>query len=126
MIFPLFKTWLKPWLGTMVGSSSKKSDYKDPSGFQPINGGAGEHTDRHRTTNNNTHPNSDGMTHNNDSEEQMSEDMKLQNIFARTSTPPNPTTHPNGIIISSQVEVTHEEVRPARGGQKSQPTSDKW
>lgn len=106
MIFPLFKTWLRPWLGTALGSSRKA--YKTPSGFRTIGGGGGssrtEFRSRGRRGAQSPNPITANMTFN-ESEERIVTDIKMQTISVGSEAggvkPPA-----GGIVVSKEVEMT--------------------
>lgn len=105
MIFPLFKNWLRPFFGSALSSSGKAYKYK-PDGFQTIGGGGASYSQSRKSRNPGGSAISANMTFN-DSEERMVDSMKMQNI--RVTATPSPADHPAaGILVSNQVEITHE------------------
>ncbi|KAI6785006.1 uncharacterized protein J7T54_008100 [Emericellopsis cladophorae] len=127
MIFPLFKTWLKPWFESALRSTSQKKTYelRNPSGFRTIGGGgtAGEGSGPSHAYSNNrsrighgagagssSHGMSTNMTFDNDSEEMMVEDHKMGTIQVTVDNNTRQQSHPaTGIMVSNQVEITHED-----------------
>lgn len=109
MIFPLFKTWLAPFLPSNLRSSSNNNNkaYKSPgSGFVTIGGGGassrnrqGPHSSSHITAN---------RTFDNESEEHIfkgNDDMKMQQMHTTGGT----QRALNTIVVSKQVRVTTED-----------------
>ena len=120
MIFPLFKTWLAPFLPSNLRSSSNNNKaYKSPgSGFVTIGGGGGAssrsrqgpHTSSHITAN---------MTFDNESEEHIVKgngDMKMQHMHSTGGT----QRALNTIVVSKQVRVTTEDYNSERSAESFQ------
>ncbi|KAH8678503.1 hypothetical protein BX600DRAFT_546055 [Xylariales sp. PMI_506] len=106
LVFPLLKMWLRPFFGSVLRSSGKDYQYKGPNGFRTIGGGGGTGT-RERNVRGPSKVNP--ITANlslNDSEERIISDIKMQNFGKPV----------NGIVISSEVQVTSED----RGGHHSE------
>lgn len=105
MIFPLLKTWLQPWLGTVLGSSRKA--YRTPSGFRTIGGGGPSREGRSRRGPPSANPITANMTFS-ESEERIVADIKMQKIevssMAGGNSPPV-----NGIMVSKEMKVTTED-----------------
>ncbi|VUC35303.1 unnamed protein product [Clonostachys rosea] len=122
MIFPLFKTWLRPWFASALRSSEKAYNYRTPNGFQTIGGGGGPSGGKSFSRNNRSGPVSEthitaNMTFNG-SEEQIMDDVKMQSFKVTTSPVSDSDGQPkSGITISNQVEITTEE----RGAQHQNP-----
>ncbi|KAF7550891.1 hypothetical protein G7Z17_g5398 [Cylindrodendrum hubeiense] len=104
LLFPLFKTWLTPLFGSVMRSSQKT--YNTPSGFRTIGGGGGDQSRSRRGP-----PTANPITANmsfNDSEERIVDDVKMQNF--KVSSEPVVAGGPiNGIVVSNQVDVIHED-----------------
>ncbi|CAH0054412.1 unnamed protein product [Clonostachys solani] len=121
MIFPLFKTWLRPWFESALRSSEKAYNYRTPNGFQTI-GGGGANGSKSFSRNKRSGPASEthitaNMTFNG-SEEQIIDDVKMQSFKVTAGPVSGSDGQPRpGITISNQVEVTTEE----RGGQQQNP-----
>ncbi|KAH7375416.1 hypothetical protein B0T11DRAFT_293106 [Plectosphaerella cucumerina] len=101
MIFPLLKTWLQPWLGTMLGSSRKA--YRTPSGFRTIGEGGPSKDGRSRRGPPSANPITANMTFS-ESEERIVADIKMQKIGAGFNKLPA-----NGILVSKEMKVTAED-----------------
>jgi len=89
MVFPLFKAWLRPMLGSTRGSSSKqyKQNYKrTPEGFRTIGGGDGSGNGTHsseRAARSSKHHQGKSVLSNvsfTESEERIIETMKMQDM----------------------------------------------
>jgi hypothetical protein len=118
MIFPLFKTWLAPYLPSSIRSSSNNKAYKNPgSGFVTIGGGGvssqgrrGPESSRRITA---------SMTFDNESGEHIvkgNEDVRMH-----TLSPTGGTTHPmNTIVVSKQISVTTEDGSSERSAESFQ------
>ncbi|RAL07866.1 uncharacterized protein BO97DRAFT_428907 [Aspergillus homomorphus CBS 101889] len=116
MVFHLFRTWLARAFGSAFQSSQKS--HKNPSGFQTIGGGGGASASRNR--NRSTDPITIGLTFT-ESEERMMGDMKMQTLKAYPA-PADVTDTPNSaIVVSNQIEITHETRRSSRI--ESEPSS---
>ncbi|KAH7382760.1 hypothetical protein DE146DRAFT_669791 [Phaeosphaeria sp. MPI-PUGE-AT-0046c] len=105
MIFPLFKSWLAPFVPSTFRSSSNNKAYKSPgSGFVSIGGGGASSRDRGGLSNHVTA----NMTYDNESEEHI---VKETNIVKMQDLHPVRDTQrsPNGIVVSRQVSVTTEK-----------------
>ncbi|KAG9252261.1 uncharacterized protein F5Z01DRAFT_638535 [Emericellopsis atlantica] len=147
MIFPLFKTWIKPWFASALRSTSQKKTYelRNPSGFRTIGGGtAGEGSgpshayskNRSRTghgtgAGSSSHAMSTNMTFDNDSEEMIVEEHKMGTIQVTVDNNNNNPTrqqgHPaTGIMVSNQVEVTHEDRSSQVSDAQTQKVRDAW
>ena len=126
MIFPLIKIWLKPWFGSALGSSKKAYDYKS-SPFRTIGGGGASgggtaySSNRHRRGVESSAI-SENMTFN-DSEENMVNDIKMQNIQTSINQIPRENQSRSGILVSNEVRITHED-RSSHGGTDN--LSDKY
>lgn len=109
MVFPLIRTWLAPFFGTMLKSSQRNS-YQSPSaGFRTIGGGGGGNSYNRGRGPQSANPITANMTFN-DSEERMVEEVKMQNM--KTFDGSHSHHHqPSGIVVSNEVEVTHEDRR---------------
>ncbi|OKO97975.1 hypothetical protein PENSUB_9555 [Penicillium subrubescens] len=108
MIFHLFKSWLGAIFGSAFQSTQKI--YKTPSGgFRSIGGGDYQSRDRRGPTSSN--PVTANMTFN-ESEERIVDNVHLEGLKAYAG-PVGENTSSNGIVVSSQIEVTHEAIRSA-------------
>lgn len=107
MIFPLFKSWLKPLFGSVMRSSQKT--YKTPDGFRTIGGGGpGDSRSQSRRNGSGTDPNTINMTYT-ESEERMVNDVKLQVLQPSHSGHITDDQRTQGIVVSSEFKVTTED-----------------
>jgi hypothetical protein len=119
MVFPLFKTWLRPILGNTRGSSSKqyKRHYKGtPEGFRTIGGGDGgsgngvyNSSERAARSSKHNHPSKNVLTNVSftESEERIIETMKMQNMKTAGDK--------RGIVVESKIVVDVSD-EPEHGG----------
>ncbi|KAJ5091129.1 hypothetical protein NUU61_005999 [Penicillium alfredii] len=116
MIFHLLRTWLARVYGGAFQRSSQ-SPYKSPSGgFRSI-GGGGDYSSRNRRGPPSVNPITANMTFS-ESEERMVDEMKMQGLKAYPDSS-TPNESPNGIVVSNQIEVTHE-TRSSRASQQAE------
>ena len=118
MVFPLFKTWLRPILGSTRGSSSKqyKQNYKRaPEGFRTIGGGDGSgngvHNSSERAARSSKHHHGKSVLTNvsfTESEERIIETMKMQDMKS--------AGNKRGIVVESKVVVDVSD-EPEHGGE---------
>ena len=124
MLFPMFKSWLYPIFGTLLGSTQRQ--YKTPSGFQSIGGGGGDSRNTRRTPAGKNRSNN--VTVNatfSESEEHMVDDVRLQNFTAvAASTRGDPP--PSGIVVSKHVYVAREEKDVALSHAPQSPIRENW
>ncbi|KGO77306.1 hypothetical protein PITC_092660 [Penicillium italicum] len=104
MVFHLFRIWLNKVFGSQFQSSQKT--HKSPSaGFRSI-GGGGDYASRKGHGPASTDHMTIGMSFT-ESEERMMEDVKMQNLRTlEVPTPGNPSS--SAIIVSNQIDITHE------------------
>lgn len=121
LLFPLLRAWFTPLLGSMLRSSQKT--YQTPSGFRTIGGGGGDGQRRR----NRGPPTANPITANitlNDSEEHIVDDVKMQPL--NISSTPVSTDYPsNGIVVSNEVEVAHED-RSSHHSEHAQRVREIW
>lgn len=115
MLFPLFRVWLAPLFGSALRSSKKS--YKSPTGLVTFGGGGGGGSstphNRPRTAN----PITANMTFS-ESEERIVGAIKMDVVGgARPS---------NAIVVSNQVEVTHEDRNSQIDSRYVQHTHEHW
>ncbi|RHZ66748.1 uncharacterized protein CDV56_108480 [Aspergillus thermomutatus] len=121
MVFHLFKSWLSRLFGSAFGSSQKT--YKSPIGFQTIGGGAGESSTRNRRGPQTVHPITANLTFS-ESEERMIDDVKLNNLDAFGSPGTGSERRSGGIVVSNQVEITHEDRSSPLSGHEQRRRGD--
>jgi hypothetical protein len=153
MIFPLFKTWLRPWFTSAMRSSSQKKTYelRNPTGFRTIGGGGGggggtigggggvsrpsnaysKNRSRagHGMAGSSSHAVSTNMTFDNDSEEMIVDDHKLGSIQVTVDHPRMQLqqNHPaTGIMVLNQVDITHEDKSSQVSDARTENVRDAW
>ncbi|KAK5662337.1 hypothetical protein OQA88_8244 [Cercophora sp. LCS_1] len=113
MVFPLFKTWLRPLLGSSQRTTDK--NYKTPSaGFRTIGGGGGDESSRSRRR---THAGTTNILTNisfTESEERIMNEIKLQNKKAGDKS----------IVVMSEFEVVEGRNVAEHPDNTSQRTAD--
>jgi len=123
MIFPLLKLWLTPLFGSAMRSSQKT--YKMPTGFRTIGGGGGESHSRNRRGPPSANPITANSTTFSESEERMVDEVKMQDLKAFAA-PASDNRPPDGILVSNQVEVTHEDRNSRNSEQHVQRGHESW
>ncbi|KAH6972115.1 hypothetical protein BKA56DRAFT_593736 [Ilyonectria sp. MPI-CAGE-AT-0026] len=121
LLFPLLRAWFTPLFGSMLRSSQKT--YQTPSGFRTIGGGGGDGQSRR----NRKPPTANPITANitlNDSEERIVTDVKMQPLKV-SSTPVSADYPSNGIVVSNEVEVAHED-RSSHHSEHAQRVREIW
>ncbi|KAK4136131.1 triacylglycerol lipase-like protein [Trichocladium antarcticum] len=108
MVFPLFKTWLRPLIGSSARTTNDNYN-KKPDGFRSIGGGGADdsHSRRTRGTNPLTHI---SFT---ESEERIVNEIKLQNMKVAAA-PVAPGTQPGpigkkGIVVKTEFDIQVSE-----------------
>lgn len=123
MVFSLFKAWLGVLFGSAFQTSQKT--YKTPSGgFRSIGGGEYPSRSRDRRGPPSSNPVTANMTFN-ESEERIVDNVQLEGLKAYAG-PGGETTSSPGIVVSSQIEVTHEARRSANSVQPEQKVHEPW
>ncbi|KAL2377215.1 hypothetical protein RJ035_007764 [Blastomyces gilchristii] len=122
MMLPLVRMWLKPLLGSAIFSS--RTPYKHPTSFRTIGGGDGYNKNNshksssnkrrgQKASSNNQHTTS-GTIPLTESEEQIFQDVKLQNLRvsagpqAATAAPQQQQLQPQDIVVSTEFHVTEK------------------
>ncbi|OLN86690.1 hypothetical protein CCHL11_03875 [Colletotrichum chlorophyti] len=119
MIFPLIRVWLKPiWPSTL---RSSRKVYQTPTGFRTIGGGGGG--DSRRTGPPSANPITANMTFT-ESEERIMNDVKMYNI--KGSSAAKDEKSPQGIMVSSEVEVTTEDSTSQLTEHRRQRAHEGW
>lgn len=107
MVFPLLKIWLKPWLPTTLNSNSKSRAYKaHGSGFVTIGGGGASASNRSRPQQ--SRDASRNMTFDNESEECIVGDVKMQRLPS-VGGGTERILNKNDIMVSTHVSVTRAD-----------------
>ncbi|KAF7114202.1 hypothetical protein CNMCM5793_007780 [Aspergillus hiratsukae] len=109
MVFHLFKSWLSRLFGSAFGSSEKT--YK----FQTIGGKAGESSNQNRRVPPTVHPISANLTFS-ESEERIVDDVEMGNLKSFGSHDTGGEHPSGGIVVSNQIEITHEDRRSQLSG----------
>ncbi|KAH7139583.1 hypothetical protein B0J13DRAFT_596686 [Dactylonectria estremocensis] len=120
LLFPLLRAWFTPLFGSMLRSSQKA--YQTPSGFRTIGGGGDGESRRNRGP-----PTAKPITANmtlNDSEERIVDDVEMQPLKI-SSTSVSADYPSNGIVVSNEVEVTHED-RSSQHSEHAQRVREIW
>ncbi|KAI1754199.1 hypothetical protein F4782DRAFT_46502 [Xylaria castorea] len=120
MIFPLFKGWISPILGSSIWSTQKSSSRE---GVQTIGGGSwsgkrnarGAHGVSMLTTNLST----------TGSQEHMVQEIPLQNLKI-SGEPCNRPPASNAVYITNQIDVVHEDVGDHGDNQRRQRIHENW
>ncbi|KAG7290063.1 hypothetical protein NEMBOFW57_000055 [Staphylotrichum longicolle] len=127
MVFPLFRNWLKPLLGSSARNSNKQ--YKTPEGFRSIGGGGGggddsrSHGVRGTRTPGSKGPNPLTNVSFTESEERIVNDIKLQNMKAAAAMAQGGGQKDNnGIFVMTEFDISedrsshtlHHDKNPAR------------
>lgn len=126
MVFPLFRNWLKPLLGSSARNSNKQ--YKTPEGFRSIGGGGGGDDSRSHGVRGTRTPGSKGpnpLTNVSftESEERIVNDIKLQNMKAAAAMAQGGGQKDNnGIFVMTEFDISedrsshtqHHDKNPAR------------
>lgn len=122
MIFHLFRIWLNKIFGSQFQSSQKT--HKSPSaGFRSI-GGGGAYASRKGHGPASTDPMTIGMSFT-ESEERMMEDVKMQNLKTYEGpTSGNPSS--GAIVVSNQIDITHETRTTPQSEQPVKNVSSAW
>lgn len=122
MIFHLFRIWLSKIFGSQFQSSHKT--HKSPSGgFRSI-GGGGDYASRKGQGPASSDPMTIGMSFT-ESEERMMEDLKMQNLKAYpTGMPANPAS--GAIVVSNQIDITHETRTIPQSEQPVKKGTEAW
>ncbi|CAI7623357.1 unnamed protein product [Penicillium palitans] len=122
MIFHLFRIWLSKIFGSQFQSSHKT--HKSPSGgFRSI-GGGGDYASRKSQGPASSDPMTIGMSFT-ESEERMMEDVKMRNLKAYPTTiPGNPVS--GAIVVSNQIDITHETRTVPQSEQPMKKGTEAW
>lgn len=122
MIFHLFRIWLSKIFGSQFQSSQKT--HKSPSGgFRSI-GGGGDYASRKGHGPASTDPMTIGMSFT-ESEERMMEDVKMQNLKAYPA-PMSGNPASGAIVVSNQIDITHETRTNHNSEQTGKKSPEAW
>ena len=109
MVFPLFRKWLKPLLGSSGRNTDKQ--YKTPDGFRSIGGGGGGDSRGHRARGTQGGKGSNnlltGVTFT-ESEERIVNDIKLQNMTEAATTAPGGRKDNKGIVVLTEFDISED------------------
>lgn len=111
MIFPLFKTWLRPYFASALRSGSNRPyNFNSSHGVRTIGGGyykGNGSVSRDRHSGKDSHAISGNMTFN-ESEERIVDGINLQDVqITAARVPSQDGRAKSGIMVSSQFRVTH-------------------
>lgn len=119
MVFNLFRIWLTKAFGSRF-QSSQKVNYKSPSGgFRSI--GGGDYASRKGCGPASMDP---IMTFT-ESEERMVEGVKMQSLKTYPA-PASDTPSSSTIVVSNQIDITHETRSSHTSDQAMQNTREAW
>jgi hypothetical protein len=119
MVFPLLKTWLKPWLPSTMNSGSNRIAYKydvHGSGFVTIGGGGASASNRSRPDPQSCDV-SRNMTFDNESEEHIVKsgaEINMQPL--QTSGGRQRLLNGKNIVVQTHVSVTTEDASSQKSG----------
>ncbi|KAJ5625919.1 hypothetical protein N7510_002228 [Penicillium lagena] len=123
MVFQLFRIWLTKAFGSKF-QSSQKVNYKSPSGgFRSIVGG-GDYASRRGCGPPSMEPITIDMTFT-ESEERMMEDVKMQSLRPYPA-PASDTPSSGAIVVSNQIDITHETRSSHPSDEAMQDTREIW
>ncbi|KAA8641457.1 uncharacterized protein ATNIH1004_001922 [Aspergillus tanneri] len=124
MMFHLFRSWLALLFGRPFNSSQKTS--KSPYGFRSIGGGGGggDSSSRNRRGPPTANPITVNMTFT-ESEERMMDGVKMQTLKEYPQPIAEPVS-PTGIVVSNEVEVTHESRSSHTSKQELRDVREAW
>ncbi|KAJ5115731.1 hypothetical protein N7456_000079 [Penicillium angulare] len=126
MVFHLFRIWLTKAFGSKFGSSHK-TNYKSPSGgFQTI-GGGGDYASRKGRGPASTDPITIGMTFTESEERMMEDDIKMRNMKTyATPVSEGETPSTSAIVVSNQIDITHETLSSRTSEQGATNAREVW
>lgn len=107
MIFPLLKTWLKPIMGSHLFST--KTNSKHPTGFRTIGDGGGGDASGVGRSRKTTRHTTDSLTYS-ESEEQIINNVKLQNLDTYAGPGHNGDRPSKGIMVSKEMMVVEDQI----------------
>jgi hypothetical protein len=115
MVFPLFRTWLRPLFGSALRSRSSQGQNKASSNryVRTIGGGyvaAGVDSTDPRSWPRRGPPSTNPITNVSfgQSEEQIVYEVKMQNLVSAHAAPTKNPPNPNTIIVSSEFEISED------------------
>ena len=108
MVFPLFRKWLKPWLGSSGRATDKQ--YKTPDGFRSIGGGGGGDSRGHRARGTQGKGSNNPLTSVTftESEERIVNDIKLQNMKEAAAPAPGGRKDKKGIVVLTEFDISED------------------
>ncbi|KAK0721323.1 hypothetical protein B0T21DRAFT_386227 [Apiosordaria backusii] len=120
MVFPLFKSWLRPLFGSTTQRSTDNK-YKTPDGFRSIGGGGGVGGSNSRSQFNRGNGNSSNILTTvtfTESEERIVNEIKMQNMKTDVSRGDPRSAHKDvdhkGIVVMTEFDVSEAGPPPAR------------
>ncbi|RQM06198.1 hypothetical protein DH86_00003318 [Scytalidium sp. 3C] len=119
MIFPLLKSWFRPFFNSL---SSSRDTYTVPTGFRTIGGGD---SSRNRRKPASTTPISVNLTTFSESKERIVENIEIHDAKISAAPVPDEFSAP-GIVVSNQVDVTHEHTAVRKGNLYGPRIPDGW
>ncbi|KAJ5288924.1 hypothetical protein N7478_001954 [Penicillium angulare] len=126
MVFHILRIWLTKAFGSKFGSSHK-TNYKSPSGGFKSIGGGGDYASRKGRGPASTDPITIGMTFTESEERMMEDDIKMRNMktyAAPVSEGETPST--SAIVVSNQIDITHETLSSRTSEQGATNAREVW
>ncbi|KAK4129231.1 hypothetical protein N657DRAFT_609369 [Parathielavia appendiculata] len=128
MVFPLFKAWIRPLLGSSARNTDKQ--YRTPVGFRSIGGGAGGGGDVSRSHNRQatasaraTNPLTKVTF--TESEERIVHEIRLQNVKTISSAGPQANQANNkGIVVMTEFDISED--RTSQHEQNAARVHEPW
>jgi hypothetical protein len=131
MVFPLFKTWLRPLFGSALRSTNKQDRASNHRYIRTIGGGFGgaggtNNTDP-RSWPRRGPPSTNPITNVSfgESEEEIVNEIKMQNMVSAQVGPSTSPPKANAIIVSSEFAIS-EDRRSNTGEDSAQPVHEPW
>lgn len=126
MVFPLFKTWLRPLFGSQLRSSKNQYKASNSRHVRTIGGGGAGNTDS-RSWPRRGPPSTNPITRVSfsESEEKIVNELKMQNMAVAQATLATIPAKPNAIIVSNEFEVS-EGRRSNIGENHAQHVHEPW
>lgn len=132
MIFPLFKTWLRPLFGSALRSTNKQYQAPNARHVRTIGGyyggsGGTNNTDP-RSWARRGPPSTNPITNVSfgESEEEIVNEVKMHNIVSAQAVPSTTPSKPNAIIVASEFEVSEDRRSNNTGEDSVQRVHEPW
>lgn len=125
MVFPLFKTWLRPLVGSHLLSSKKKYGRASNRYIQTIGGGGGNTDPRSWARRGPPSANPITVVSFNESEEKVVNEVMLHNITVGHVVTTTAPVMPNAILVSNEFEISEDRASNA-GENTAQRVHEPW